>query len=65
LAEKLKKIEEAAKKRAEDETSFIQSTKESLEQKMEAFIENRENIITDLKSKLSNHVSSVRASDLE
>lgn len=57
MAEKMKKIDEAAKKKAEEEANFINTTKVALEQKMEASVENRENIITDLKVKLSNHVS--------
>lgn len=57
LQEKFKKIDEAAKLRAEEESNFINSTKENLEQKMKAHIDNRENIITDLKVKLSSHVS--------
>jgi len=55
LQERLKKIEEAAKIRAEEEGKFINTTKENLEQKMKAHIDNRENIITDLKVKLSQH----------
>jgi len=59
VAERLKKIDEAAKKRAEEESNFIKSTKESLEGKMETFNENRENKLADLKNKLVNHVSQV------
>jgi len=55
LQEKFKKIDEAAKYRAEEESNFINSTKETLEQKMKSHIDNRENIITDLKVKLSTH----------
>jgi len=58
LAEKTKKIEEAAAKRAEEEKNFISTTKEIYEKKMENHIGNRENIITDLKVKLSNHNTS-------
>jgi hypothetical protein len=58
LSEKFRRIEEAAKKREEEETNFINSTKENLEQKMETHIGNRETLISDLKSKLNNHVRS-------
>jgi len=55
LQEKFKKIDEAARLRQEEETNFINSTKENLEQRMKAHIDNRETIITDLKGKLSQH----------
>ncbi|OXA65208.1 myosin-1 [Folsomia candida] len=55
LQEKWKKIDEAAKKRAEEELNFINHAKGNLEQKMEAVTGNRETIMTDLKVKLSNH----------
>lgn len=57
LQEKFKKIDEAAKFRADEENNFINSTKENLEQKMKVHIDNREKSITDLKEKLSFHVS--------
>lgn len=57
LQEKLKKIDEAAKKRADEELQFINQVKENLELKMESVIQNREGIMSDLKVKLSNHVS--------
>lgn len=56
LQEKFKKIDEAAKFRAEEENNFINATKETLEQKMKVHIDNRETYISDLKVKLSNHV---------
>jgi len=55
LAEKMKRIEEATKKKEEEESVFIKSTKEALEQKMQAHIENRESKVVDLKTKLSHH----------
>jgi len=55
LQNKLKKIDEAAKKRADEEMQFINQVKENLEQKMETVIGNREGIMSDLKVKLSNH----------
>ncbi|CAL8125999.1 unnamed protein product [Orchesella dallaii] len=58
LQEKFKKIDEAAKIRAEEESNFINSTKENLEQKMKVHIDNRDTIITDLKVKLSQHHTS-------
>jgi exonuclease VII large subunit len=58
LQEKFKKIDEAAKLRAEEESNFINATKENLEQKMKAHIDNRETIIADLKVKLSQHNNS-------
>lgn len=56
LQEKFKKVDEVAKKAAEEKNNFINTTKETLEQKMKAHIDNRENIITDMKVKLNQHV---------
>jgi len=55
LQEKFKKIDGAAKKRAEEELQFINQVKENLEQKMETVTGNREGIMSELKVKLSNH----------
>jgi len=55
LQEKFRKIDDAARLRQEEETNFINSTKENLEQRMKAHIDNRETIIADLKGKLSQH----------
>lgn len=56
LVAKLSKIEEASKKREEQENNFISQTREALEQKMEAHIEKRENYINDLRTKLKEQV---------
>ena len=55
----MRRIEEATKKKEQEESVFINLTKEALEQKIQAHIENRESKISDLKAKLSNHVSSI------
>jgi len=55
LQEKFKKIDGAARKRAEEELQFINQVKENLEQKMETVTVNREGIMSELKVKLSNH----------
>lgn len=56
LAAKLSKIEEASKKKDEQNNVFISQTKEALDQKMENHIEKREAYISDLKNKLKDHV---------
>jgi len=56
IAEKFNKIEEAARKRLEEENNFKNSTMEALKQKMEVNIGNKEKIVADLKTKLSTHV---------
>jgi hypothetical protein len=56
LATKMSRIEEASKKREEQANNFISQTREALEQKMEAHIEKRESLISDLKTKLKEHV---------
>lgn len=56
LAAKLSKIEEASKKKDEQNNVFISQTKEALDQKMGTYTENRENYISDLKNKLKDHV---------
>jgi len=55
LAEKMRRVEEATKKKEQEEKTFIHAAKETLEQKMGAHIENRESKISGLKAKLSNH----------
>lgn len=52
LNAQLMKIEEASRKREEQTTSFISTTREALEQKMDAYQGNREAHLTDLKSKM-------------
>lgn len=57
LAAKLSKIEEATKKKDEQMSVFINQTKEALDQKMETHIEKRDAFISDMKTKLKDHVS--------
>lgn len=57
LATRLSKIEEAARKKEELSAAFITATRESLDAKMNHTVENRETLITELKSKLKEHVS--------
>jgi adenylosuccinate synthase len=57
LIEKLRKVDEAAKRREEDAANFVNVTKENLEKKIEAHVEKRENYISDLKTKMSSHTS--------
>lgn len=52
LNAQLMKIEEASRKREEQTTAFISTTREALEQKMDAYQGNREAHLTDLKSKM-------------
>ncbi|XP_075212322.1 stathmin isoform X2 [Lycorma delicatula] len=59
LAAKLSKIEEASKKKDEQNSVFITQTKEALEQKMENHIEKREAYITDIRTKLKDHLEGV------
>lgn len=46
------KIEEASRKKDEQTSLFITTTREALEQKMETHLGKREAYITDLKTKL-------------
>lgn len=59
LAAKLSKIEEASKKKDEQNIVFINQTKEALEQKMENHIEKREAYITDIRTKLKDHLEGI------
>uniref|UniRef100_A0A1B6DRJ8 Stathmin n=1 Tax=Clastoptera arizonana TaxID=38151 RepID=A0A1B6DRJ8_9HEMI len=59
LAAKLSKIEEASKKKDEQNNVFVTQTKEALDQKMELYSENREAYISDLKNKLRDHLVGV------
>jgi hypothetical protein len=52
----LSKIEEASKKKDEQENIFVTQTREALDQKMESHIEKREAYLSDLKAKLKDHV---------
>lgn len=56
LINKLSKIEEASKKKDEQENIFVTQTREALDQKMESHIEKREAYLGDLKAKLKDHV---------
>jgi len=58
IIEKLRKVEEAAKRREEDKINFVNVTKENLEKRIEAHVEKRENHIADLKTKLSKYNTS-------
>lgn len=57
IAAKLSKIEEASKKKDEQTSVFINQTKEALDQKMGTHIEKRDAYISDIKTKLKDHVS--------
>ena len=57
MTDKLSRIEEASKKREEADHLFIQQAREQLEQKMDANVKNRENIIKGMQEKLKEHVS--------
>lgn len=52
LSAKMQKIEEASRKRDEQTSQFITTTRDALEQKMGTVTEKREAYITDLKTKL-------------
>lgn len=54
-SEKWNKLQEANQKRQEYNNNFIQSTKESLEQKMEIMQENREAYIKAIQEKIKEH----------
>lgn len=56
INEKKNKLQEANQKRQEYNNNFIQSTKETLEQKMEIFESNREAKLRALQEKLKEHV---------
>ncbi|CAH1396648.1 unnamed protein product [Nezara viridula] len=62
LAAQLSKIEEASKKKDEQNSVFINQTKEALEQKMETHIEKREQYISEIKTKLKDHLEGVEKS---
>jgi hypothetical protein len=55
LVAKMKKIEEASKRRMEEANCFISQKREAIERKMEAHIEKRESLINDLKSRVKEH----------
>ena len=64
VAAQLSKIEEVSKKRDELNKSFVNATKESLDNKMNNMGGKREAYITDLKSKLKEHLESVEKTRL-
>ncbi|CAH2017046.1 unnamed protein product [Acanthoscelides obtectus] len=64
LSAKMSKIEEANRKRDEYNNQFITTTKEALDQKMGQHVEKREAIITDLKSKMKDHIENVEKTRL-
>jgi stathmin len=57
LNARLSKLEEVARKRDQLNVSFVNATRESLDIKMNNSEEKREAYITDLRSKLKEHVS--------
>ncbi|CAG9825315.1 unnamed protein product [Phaedon cochleariae] len=64
LSAKILKIEEASRKKDEQTTQFISSTRDALEQKMGHHVEKREAYITDLRSKLKDHIENVEKTRL-
>ncbi|VEN36176.1 unnamed protein product, partial [Callosobruchus maculatus] len=64
LSAKMSKIEEANRKRDEYNNQFITTTKEALDQKMGQHVEKREAIITDLKTKMKDHIENVEKTRL-
>ncbi|KAG5897252.1 hypothetical protein JTB14_013155 [Gonioctena quinquepunctata] len=64
LSAKILKIEEASRKKNEQTSEFISATRDALEQKMEIHEEKREAYMTDLKSKLKDHIENVEKTRL-
>ncbi|KAK9730406.1 Stathmin family [Popillia japonica] len=64
LSAKMLKIEEASRKKDEQTSLFITTTREALEQKMETHLGKREAYITDLKTKLKDHIENVEKTRL-
>lgn len=60
----MQKIEEASRKKDEQTNQFIAATRDALEQKMEVHIGKREAYITDLKTKLKDHIENVEKTRL-
>lgn len=60
----MQKIEEASRKKDEQTSQFISATREALEQKMETHLGKREAYITDLKTKLKDHIENVEKTRL-
>lgn len=61
---KIMKIEEAGRKKNEMTTDFISTTRSALEQKMGVHEEKREAYISDLKTKLKDHIENVEKTRL-
>ncbi|CAG9826039.1 unnamed protein product [Diabrotica balteata] len=61
---KIMKIEEASRKKNEKTCQFISATRDALEQKMGTHVEKREAYITDLRSKLKDHIENVEKTRL-
>ncbi|XP_060516652.1 uncharacterized protein LOC132696082 isoform X7 [Cylas formicarius] len=64
LSAKMQKIEEASRKKDEQTSQFISATRDALEQKMGIVTEKREAYITDLKTKLKDHIENVEKTRL-
>ncbi|XP_050307120.1 uncharacterized protein LOC126743897 isoform X5 [Anthonomus grandis grandis] len=64
LSAKMQKIEEASRKKDEQTSQFITATRDALEQKMGTVTEKREAYITDLKTKLKDHIENVEKTRL-
>ncbi|XP_077300994.1 stathmin isoform X6 [Arctopsyche grandis] len=64
LAAKMAKIEEASRKRDELTSTFITSTKEALDAKMEIHVGKREAYISDLRAKVKDHLVGVEKTRL-
>lgn len=64
LSAKMQKIEDASRKKDEQTNQFILNTREALEAKMENHVGKREAYITDLKSKLKDHIENVEKTRL-
>lgn len=59
IATKMQKIEDASRIRSEQTNTFISSTKEALDAKMETHEEKREAYISELRGRLKDHLEGV------
>ncbi|GBP70956.1 Stathmin-4 [Eumeta japonica] len=64
IAQKMAKIEEASRIRSEQTNSFITSTKEALDAKMDSHVEKREAYINELRARLKDHLEGVEKTRL-
>ncbi|KAI5636012.1 stathmin family domain-containing protein [Phthorimaea operculella] len=64
IAQKMAKIEEASRIRSEQTNSFITTTKEALDAKMETHEEKREAYINELRARLKDHLEGVEKTRL-